>query len=360
MHRLFGVELEEPEYLQERSEITMSYREKSGITLDLSSSGKGFQQTLLLLLYIVTNPKTILLLDEPDAHLEVLRQREIYDVLSETSRHYGCQVVAASHSEIILDEAADRDTVIAFVGKPHRIDDRGDQIAKSLREIGFDQYYQAEQMGWVLYLEGSTDLSVIRSFAEQLHHPAYDSLERPFVHYVANQPEKARSHFFGLRAGKKDLVGILLCDRLEKSLHVESPLTETMWSLREIENYLFQPETLLAYAEDTATSDVGPLLAEAERKRWRVAMEECIADVYPRLALDDRNWDWWKNTKSSDEVLDPLFSRFFLKLNLPNLMRKTDYHVLARYVPKNLMHPDIKTVLDMILATAESAKPRID
>jgi hypothetical protein len=96
----------------------------------------------------------------------------------------------------LLNEAADRDIVVAFVGKPHRIDDRGSQALKSLRSIGFDQYYQAEQTGWVLYLEGSTDLAILRSFADLLMHPARKVLEQPFVHYVANQPPKAREHFF--------------------------------------------------------------------------------------------------------------------------------------------------------------------
>jgi len=66
------------------------------------------------------------------------------------------RIVAASHSEVILNEAADRDVVVAFVGRPHRIDDRGSQVSKSLKSIGFEHYYQAEITGWVLYLEGST------------------------------------------------------------------------------------------------------------------------------------------------------------------------------------------------------------
>ena len=40
------------------------------------------------------------------------------------------QIVAASHSEVILNEAADRDVVIAFLGSPHRIDDRGQPTFK--------------------------------------------------------------------------------------------------------------------------------------------------------------------------------------------------------------------------------------
>jgi hypothetical protein len=68
--------------------------------------------------------------------------------------------------------------VVAFVGTPHRIDDRGSQVLKSLKEIGYDQYYQAEETGWVLYLEGSTDLAILRAFATVLNHPAKQYLER--------------------------------------------------------------------------------------------------------------------------------------------------------------------------------------
>ena len=201
---LFGVDLDEPNYIVERGEIEMSYQE-SGISLDLSSSGRGLQQTLLLLAYIAAHPGSVLLLDEPDAHLEILRQRQIYQTLTELAREHDSQIIAASHSEVILNEAANRDVVIAFLGSPHRIDDRGSQLLKSLKSIGFEQYSQAEQRGWVLYLEGSTDLAILQAFAEKLDHPARDILKRPFVHYVENQPQKARKHFRGLREAKADL-----------------------------------------------------------------------------------------------------------------------------------------------------------
>ena len=142
------------------------------------------QQTLLLLAHIEANPGTVLLLDEPDSHLEILRQRQIYEILCTAARERSCQAVIASHSEVVLNEAADRDVVVAFVGRPHRIDDRGSQLLKSLKEIGFKQFYQAELTGFVLYLEGSTDLNILQGFAETLGHPARNVLERPFVHYI--------------------------------------------------------------------------------------------------------------------------------------------------------------------------------
>src|SRR3990172_12286584 len=98
--------------------MVMSFRTTENVRLDLSSGGRGQQQTLLLLAHLSANPGSTLLLDEPDAHLEILRQRQIYQVLTETAAEAGSQIIAASHSEVILNEAADRDLVVAFVGKP--------------------------------------------------------------------------------------------------------------------------------------------------------------------------------------------------------------------------------------------------
>jgi len=78
MRGLFGVEIEAPDHIAERGEIRMAYRDLSRARLDLSCAGRGLQQTLLLLSYLTLNPETVILIDEPDAHLEILRQRQIF------------------------------------------------------------------------------------------------------------------------------------------------------------------------------------------------------------------------------------------------------------------------------------------
>ena len=351
---LFGVRLVEPNYIVERGEIEMSYRDRSGISLDLSSSGRGLQQTLLLLAYIAAHPGSVLLLDEPDAHLEILRQRQIYQTLTELAKEHDSQIIAASHSEVILNEAAERDVVIAFLGVPHRIDDRGSQLLKSLRSIGFEQYAQAEQKGWVLYLEGSTDLAILQAFAEKLQHPAKDILKRPYVHYVENQPQEARKHFRGLREAKADLVGFCLFDRIGEGLQTTPELREYQWKRREIENYLCQKEVLMASAEERQKRQgVGPLFAG----RWLHAMEEAIVEIQNALETLGRGSPWSPDTKVSDDFLDPLFDSFFDKLGLENLMRKTNYHTLVQYVPPEQIDPEVSEVLDGIVKIAKQAKP---
>jgi hypothetical protein len=337
----------------------MSYSDTSKVQLDISSSGRGLQQTLLLLAHLTVNPGSILLLDEPDAHLEILRQRQIYQIITESAIEQGSQIIAASHSEVILNEAADRDVVVAFVGNPHRIDDRGSQLRKSLKDIGFEDYYQAEQTGWVLYLEGSTDLAILRSLAGIIGHNAKTYLEKPFVHYVQNLPKRAQDHFCGLREAKKDLWGFALFDHLDQVLEEKPMLKEYMWNRREIENYVCSKDTLIAYAAGLSKEiyNTGPLFDQSESQRLITIMSNCIEDLVPRIALSNPSDMWWKDTKVSEVFLDRLFESFFKKLDLPNLMRKTHYHILARYIKKEQIDPEVRIVLDFIVETALHSNP---
>ncbi|MDP2873335.1 MAG: AAA family ATPase [Bacillota bacterium] len=352
---LFGVVLDDPVYVSDRGELTMSYRDRRGTQLDLSSAGRGLHQTLLVLAHIAANPDSVLLLDEPDAHLEILRQRQMYHELTRAAVGQKSQIVIASHSEVVLNEAADRDVVVAFVGHPHRIDDRGSHLLKSLKEIGFDQYYQAEQVGWVLYLEGSTDLAILKSFASTLGHSAMSALERPFVYYVANLPTKAREHFHGLREAKENVVGLALFDngvRLQES----RDLVERMWGRREIENYLCYPDTLLAWARAEGAKVLGPMFATI----WEDAMRESMKEVERAATTILQRSPWDPQTKVSDEFLSPLFADFYRRLGLPNLMLKSDYHILAQFVSRDRVDGEVTAVLDAISEVAGRAQPEQD
>ena len=356
---LFGSELDPPRYVAERGEIAMTYRE-SGVTLDLSSTGRGLQQTLLLLAYMYANPGSVLLLDEPDAHLEILRQRQIYQLLTDVGRQSGSQIVAARHSEVLLNEAADKDLVVAFVGRPHRIGGRHSQGLKALREIGFEQYYQAEQTGWVLYLEGSTDLAVLQAFAQRLgHSEASAALERPFVHYVGNQPAAAQRHYYGIREALSSLKGVALFDRLDGGLPDIGSIQCLMWEQCEIENYLCSQATLEAYAFQSAEDDVsGPLFIRAEAATRLEAMREAIEEISSALERLGRGSPWDRDTKVSDDFLDPLFRAYFGKLGLPNLMAKKNFYELAQYVPEEEIDREVREKLDSIVMTASSATPQ--
>ena len=355
---LFGVELDRPRYVEERGEVTMGYRERNS-TLDLSSSGRGLQQTLLILAYMYANPGAVILLDEPDAHLEILRQRQIYGLIAEIASESGSQIIAASHSEVLLNEAAGKDLVIAFVGKPHRIGDGQSQLRKALADIGFDQYYQAEQTGWVLYLEGSTDLAILQAFAKRLGNAsAVRALERPFVRYVGNNPPTAQHHFHGLKEAIPNLKGVALFDRLERGAPDDPLLRHLVWNRREIENYLCTETTLQAYARATAMADEPmPLFTGPKVDDRLSAMNEAIEEVGKALETLGKGSPWGHDLKVSDDFLTPLFRAYFEKIGIPNLMSKKNFYELAHCVPEAEIDPEIGEKLDAIAAVAETARP---
>ena len=351
--RLFGAELKPPRYVAERGEITMAYRECHS-TLDLSSSGRGLQQTLLVLAYLYANPNSVIMLDEPGAHLEVLRQREIYRIIADVAEQNGSQIIAASHSAALLDEAA-KDMVISFVRAPRRMGGSAFQLRKSLEKIGFDQYIQAEQTGWVLYLEGSTDLAILQAFASRLENSdAMRALQRPFVHYVGNQAPKAADHFYGLKEALPELRGIVLLDRQSRETKKEGDLELIAWERREIENYLCTPATLEAYARSpTAHGERAPLFIEAESERRLKAMREAMDETASAFEKLDMPSPWDPSVKVSDLFLKPLFKTYFKKLGLPNLMDKKSFYELARYVPEEDISKEVTQKLDAIVLCAD-------
>ena len=132
------------------------------------------------------------MIDEPDAHLEILRQRQVYTILQEVIAKNNSQVIIATHSEVILDEAVD--TNLSFIFNGQSLNLAADNVIKStLRNLGVEHYYKARISPHLLIVEGSTDIAMLREFAKKLNHPAIRYLdERLFTYYtrdIYSQPD---------------------------------------------------------------------------------------------------------------------------------------------------------------------------
>lgn len=132
-------------------------------------------------------------------------------------------------------------------------------------------------------------------------------------------------------------------------------LTQRMWRRREIENYLCQRETLLAWAQEQGSVHAGELFAAP----WRDAMQESIVEISRALAALGKPDPWGHDVKASDDFLEPLFRNFYARFGLPNLMRKTDFHTLAPFVDLTAIDAEVREVLDQIAATAAQAATRV-
>jgi hypothetical protein len=86
-------------------------------------------------------------------------------------------------------------------------------------------------------------------------------------------------------------------------------------------------------------------------------MEASIDEVEKAMATLGKGSPWSPDTKVSDDFLDPVFVAFFKRLKLPNLLRKTDYHVLAQHLRAEDLDPEISEVLDDFERIAARAKP---
>jgi hypothetical protein len=231
MRRLFQVELNVPvENAQGGIELYYSPAGAPKELLELATSGRGFQQVLLIFAYLYGHKKSVLLIDEPDAHLEILRQRQMYVLLRDIASDNESQVVMVTHSEVILDEAVERNLTLIRDGITEDITSKA-KVQNSLKVFGTENYVKAVDRGYVFYVEGSTDVDMLRALAERLSHPlAGDWDDRLNAYYVQNiSPEqtieseldrvemasenKPTTHFRCRRSLLPELRGLAILDR---------------------------------------------------------------------------------------------------------------------------------------------------
>ena len=174
------------------------------------------------------------------------------------------------------------------------------------------------------------------------------------IHYVANQPSKAREHFHGVREAKPDLAGIAIHDRLESPLQDDPSLSQLMWRRCELESYLCRRDVLLDFAESEGLRYGGELDAVI----WRSQMQDSIEEIEQALTVLGEPSPWGPDIKASDTFLDPLFKRFYERSGSPALIRKTDYHRLAGFLSVEAIDPEITEKLDAIADAASRARPR--
>ena len=85
-------------------------------------------------------------------------------------------------------------------------------------------------------------------------------------------------------------------------------------------------------------------------------MKKAIDEVTHLLEIDEKS-PWSPDVKASDEVLDRVFRIFFKEIGLPLSFRKRDYHLLAGFLSKPQIDPEVIEKLDAIAAVAARGKP---
>lgn len=349
VERIFHFRLLPPEY-EGRPFILCEYlpgippkRGLGGLPkLDVSCAGSGFQQVLLLLGFFYARPSSILLLDEPDAHLHVILQKQIFDQLREAAAARKCQLVVATHSEVIL-EATSPNKIVSFYGdRPHKLvfDVERDQVREALRRVTAVDLLLTEESPTVLYVEDETDFNLLRAWVRVLKHPLTQWFEsNPFWHPIRGRnPREARAHFFALRAIRSDMKGYLLLDGDNRKLPEREIDADGMqigrWKRYEAETYLVHPEVLQRFAESRTL----PLLAAKGVK--------VLHDELPPPILRDPigEHDYLEQLPASKTLLP----KFFHAADLP--VSKKEYYQIAEQMLKAELPPEVEQKLNEIRA----------
>lgn len=343
MFQKFGSKINKPFFIPETGAIEMTY-EEDGHVYDLSSSGRGFQQTLLLIAYLYSYPGRTILLDEPDAHLEVIRQRETYELINSIAQKLNSQIIIASHSEIVLNQAAATDIVVAlYDNKCQALTDTSgvSQFKKLLTDIGWDKYFLARSKKHILYFEGPTDLRMLFAFSKKLNHITYNILEKANIFYTAdNIPNTARNNFHGLRNVIPELKGLALFDRLDKSSYDDPYIRIIQWKKRELENYFSYPEVLERWAQNHGQSTLF--------NNYLVAMQESIKENTAPAYLKDKKHIWWSDCKMSEDYLPLIFNDFYKKIGIINTFNKGRFYELIEFLKSEEIDKEITEKLDEI------------
>jgi hypothetical protein len=344
VYGLFGYRIKEPQYAETTDAfIRIDYTQGTAKTaFDIASAGSGFHQVLTLLGFFYARPASVLLLDEPDAHLHVILQQQVYDKLRTVARKRSCQLLISTHSEVILEDTG-AEQILSFYGRPHRlaVETHRDQIREALKRLSSMDILCAENRQNILYVEDETDFKILSEFAKVTGHRFSTFAASPFVFPIhGRDAREAKAHFFALKAICPTVKGVLLLDGDNRNLPDREIGTDNLtllrWRRYEIENYLLYPEALLRFVAGTNDD----LFAQGRRASGEVFLR----DNFPPPALTHplKDSDYLVATPASKSIIPELMRQADTRLS------KKDYYQIAAQLFPTEIHPEVIEKLDAI------------
>jgi hypothetical protein len=114
-----GVELTEIKFDPDKDVFVDVEYTQNGVSLDLSNAGSGMLQLIQVLIYIYLHKPTLLLIDEPDAHLHPELQEKLGNVLKDVTKEMGAQLFVATHSPDVIDSFEPNEVYFISAEKKH-------------------------------------------------------------------------------------------------------------------------------------------------------------------------------------------------------------------------------------------------
>lgn len=254
--RMFGLELLPP---VRGAELQCDYRRlsprqgRAAPAFDIATAGSGVLQVLLVLALMVVQRGSVLLIDEPDAHLHLILQKTIYGELKRLAALRDSQLIIATHSEQLLESVEPHELCLMY-GTPMLVSDRAqkDAARRALANLSHGDLLACNGALGVVYCEDFTDFDILEAFARVLDDRAALKLltvELVKKHARAPQPEglgdvEPTRHWEMLKLVEPGLraLELLDCDGRNRGDQLVTGSAEKMqrlrWERYEIESYL--------------------------------------------------------------------------------------------------------------------------
>jgi ABC-type dipeptide/oligopeptide/nickel transport system ATPase subunit len=377
MKRIFLVDLHRPVFNETRGSLMMTYRQEGLETdLDISLAGRGLQQVLLILAFLYWHKSSVIMIDEPDAHLEILRQKQIYAILNAAALENQGQVIIATHSEAILDEAVDTNLTLLLQGEAVNLA-KQQEIKNALRTYGIEHYYKARVQPRILYIEGSTDIEILKALAIHTKNKQAEKVlaGRLNVYYTRNiEPENTLSnqldriggafgnytaHFNTLKNFILDLRGLAIFDgdNIPREDRVEDHFAVLYWKNYEVENCFISPQVLVDYAASLFRDDAGTLFEDEHSANFRETVNEILLeDIFKgdRAQFDEydklgpRLKRTFLKTIKMSAFAEKVFKLYAERYSRPVLLNKGEFYRLVPFCPVSEISEEVPEKLDML------------
>ncbi len=205
-----------------------------------------------------------------------------------------------------------------------------------------------------MYLEGRTDLDILREWARILGHPAQETLStrlfwKPTVweSRVGGAGVTARDHFVALELVRPNLPGLIILDgdddrRIPETAITGQGLQRLRWKRYEIESYLVHPAALERFVEKV----VGPGELSAQARTDLLSYTEqtlspaFLADpMVPNPLIEA----YLEQRKARTEVIPPMLTAAGI-----HGFHYTRYYEIAAVMRPAEIHPEVIEKLDAI------------
>lgn len=376
--------------------------------LDVMVAGTGFQQVLQIFSGVLSQGSTIVLMDEPDAHLHGRLQGVLMRVFEELAREEELQFILATHSPHLLAAAPTGSLRAMIEGKAHAFATTPEQmdVLDSLGAFDRMEIVPLLRTKAVVFVENRDDRDYLEMFArkswgEGKTRQVWEGLSFLYTYQdpiSADVKELARPVKDLLISKELTKIGggrqprfLVIGDRdyrtlgdlasVKRSLEKEArdanfklDLKCSVWSRNEIENYLLD----LASIEQVVVKNLrNPAQASSAKAAVKEAIEQSLnaqkTEVQVRIAgklqhedPECRN-DYVKATRRSQEILAAEWGDGFALCDAKKLLSQVRRELQLRKIQTGLSEgeiveamkevpPDIEKVLQLLKKHASIPK----